>query len=235
MIWQWRRELDSLGRHSDQELRRNRGHSTPEYGIRRTDEVTITTEVAHNLDPPHRFPRFRPDQSPSKRPAVYGRIPANGYGKKRPNGCTYRDASTHANKATIKYCKCAMLFFLALLCTWVPSSVNRIYTLIHPQETPFGPEYAAGLVLPLQGFWNFVVYVTTSLFACKCLWRDIVQAVFPKKFPPIRAESQVPIRRSQIPGRSQYNEHFDFHSDTISLKREPDQNGTTSNTTTSDE
>ena len=97
-----------------------------------------------------------------------------------------------ANKATLSYCKTAMLFFVALICTWyvstrhlgvqladsfllrVPSTVNRFYTLVHPNDPKFGLEFSSGLVLPLQGCWNTVIYIVTSLPACKALWRDFV-------------------------------------------------------------
>ncbi|KAK4942173.1 hypothetical protein LTR10_018065 [Elasticomyces elasticus] len=78
-----------------------------------------------------------------------------------------------ANKATLSYCKTAMLFFVALICTWVPSTVNRLYTLVHPNDPKFGLEFSSGLLLPLQGCWNTVIYVVTSLPACKALWNDI--------------------------------------------------------------
>jgi hypothetical protein len=78
------------------------------------------------------------------------------------------------NRATMSYCYTAMLFFFALLVTWVPSTINRLYTLIRPNASaPFGLDFASGLVLPLQGFWNTVIYIVTSLAACKALLIDI--------------------------------------------------------------
>jgi hypothetical protein len=78
-----------------------------------------------------------------------------------------------ANKATITYCFTALLFFIALLVTWVPSTINRLYTLIKPNSTsPFGLDFSSSLVLPLQGFWNFVIYAYTSRAACKLLFED---------------------------------------------------------------
>ncbi|KAI1613330.1 hypothetical protein EDD36DRAFT_465460 [Exophiala viscosa] len=78
-----------------------------------------------------------------------------------------------ANRATLSYCNTAMLFFVALICTWVPSTVNRFYTLVHPNDPKFGLEFSSGLVLPLQGCWNTVIYIVTSLPACKALWADL--------------------------------------------------------------
>ena len=53
--------------------------------------------------------------------------------------------------------------------TQVPSSVNRVYGLAHPNAISVSNEYAAGLVLSLMGFWNSVIYFTTSRGACKTL------------------------------------------------------------------
>jgi len=91
------------------------------------------------------------------------------------------------NKAAIKYCKCALLFFIVLLITWVPSTVNRIYTIIRPTDTVFGLNFAAALVLPLQGFWNAVIYMATSSFAVRCLWEDVKDACRPLSARPISA------------------------------------------------
>jgi hypothetical protein len=78
-----------------------------------------------------------------------------------------------ANRAAINYCKCALLFFAAMIVTWVPSTLNRLVTLVHPNDPIFGLGYASGLVLPLQGFWNATIYIFTSLPACKALMRRI--------------------------------------------------------------
>jgi hypothetical protein len=225
LICQWRRELDFLGKHSDRELSRSIKQSTPEHGIRRTDEVTITTEAVKEHDTTENMPNFLPNQLSTKTRAAYVRAASfSPRIQNSPRGWTYRDASTHANKATIKYCKCAMLFFLALLCTWVPSSINRIYTLIYPKQVPFGPEYAAGLVLPLQGFWNFVVYVTTSLYACRCLWQDIANALGFSTPSVARSNIHLAVRRHECHSRSQYLRNDDLHSDVVSLKCEDVRN-----------
>ena len=113
-----------------------------------------------------------------------------------------------ANKATLSYCKTAMLFFIALLCTWyatcttlpsrtrradtrprVPSTVNRVYTLVRPNDSLFGLYFASGMVLPLQGFWNTLIYIATSLPACKALWAEIVAACSSRATRPDRTTS----------------------------------------------
>lgn len=74
-----------------------------------------------------------------------------------------------SDAAAWAYTKCAMLFFAALLITWVPSTINRLYTLASSGTTSFPLCYFEALVLPLQGFWNAVIYVMTSSTACKRL------------------------------------------------------------------
>lgn len=52
----------------------------------------------------------------------------------------------------------------------VPSSINRVYSLAHPSliSVPFA--YASAVVLPLMGFWNSIIYVTTSWAAVRMLF-----------------------------------------------------------------
>lgn len=84
-------------------------------------------------------------------------------------------ALSETNPEAWLYARVAFLFFLALLISWVPSSVNRLYALANPADYNFGLNYTEALVLPLQGFWNAVVYVVTSRRACGDLWRGVVR------------------------------------------------------------
>lgn len=70
---------------------------------------------------------------------------------------------------TWAYTKCAILFFAALLVTWIPSSANRLYPLIHGGQRSAALQIISALVLPLQGFWNAIIYAVTSWRACKGL------------------------------------------------------------------
>lgn len=81
-----------------------------------------------------------------------------------------------ANQRTVSYCKFALLFFVVQLVTWVPSSINRVYSLVHPNDVSYPLTFASSLVLPLQGFWNTAIYVATSLPACKTLARKILKS-----------------------------------------------------------
>ncbi|KAH1270026.1 hypothetical protein KXX33_008997 [Aspergillus fumigatus] len=84
------------------------------------------------------------------------------------------------NSAAWAYTKYAMLFFIALLVTWVPSTINRLYALIYPRNFNFGMNYTSSFVLPLQGFWNSIIYVSISWPAfkeafAKIKWRHSLQ------------------------------------------------------------
>lgn len=84
-----------------------------------------------------------------------------------------RKATYDANNAAWSYTKCALLFFTAMLVTWIPSSANRVYSVVKNGEISLPLEYMSAFVLPLQGFWNAIIYMTTSWKACKMLWEDV--------------------------------------------------------------
>lgn len=78
-----------------------------------------------------------------------------------------------ANNAAWSYTQCALLFFTALLVTWIPSTANRVYSVVNNNEVSLGLQYASAFVLPLQGFWNGLIYIFTTRRACKVLLREI--------------------------------------------------------------
>ncbi|KAL8871372.1 MAG: hypothetical protein Q9174_002781 [Haloplaca sp. 1 TL-2023] len=71
------------------------------------------------------------------------------------------------------YARVAFLFFLSMLIIWIPSSVNRVYSLAHPTIMNYPLNYVSSLVLPMQGFLNAIVYIITSQSACRDLWNFI--------------------------------------------------------------
>ncbi|KAM7201833.1 hypothetical protein V8F33_003109 [Rhypophila sp. PSN 637] len=81
-----------------------------------------------------------------------------------------RRAAYEANSAILSYTKCALLFFTAMLVTWIPSSANRVYSVVHESRTSLVLEYMSAAVLPLQGFWNAIIYAVTSWGAVKMLF-----------------------------------------------------------------
>lgn len=84
-----------------------------------------------------------------------------------------RRRNRELNNAAWQYTKCALLFFTAILITWVPSSSNRVYSVFHPQSSSRALEFMSAFVLPLQGFWNALIYMVTSWSACKSLMSDL--------------------------------------------------------------
>ncbi|KAF4589731.1 G-protein coupled receptor protein [Ophiocordyceps camponoti-floridani] len=60
------------------------------------------------------------------------------------------------------YLRTSFIFGFSVLITWIPSSVNRLYTLANGGRISFTLSVASGCVLPLQGVWNAIIYLTTS-------------------------------------------------------------------------
>jgi hypothetical protein len=109
-------------------------------------------------------------------------VPASAHQPNALNSNLYptrRYATMEANTAIWSYTKVAVLFFFAMMITWIPSSANRVYSVVHPGEVSLPLEYASSFVLPLQGFWNALIYATTSLPACKQVWTNLKG---PKRF-----------------------------------------------------
>ncbi|TWU74687.1 hypothetical protein ED733_004630 [Metarhizium rileyi] len=77
------------------------------------------------------------------------------------------------NNAAWSYTKCSILFFTAILITWIPSTANRVYSLVNEKELCIPLEFMSAFVLPLQGFWNAVIYAVTSWSACRELFEDL--------------------------------------------------------------
>ena len=76
----------------------------------------------------------------------------------------------NVDKVKWAYLRCAMLFAASVLITWIPASANRVYGLLYPNAPNFPLNVCSALVLPLQGFWNTLIYFTTSLAICKSCW-----------------------------------------------------------------
>lgn len=80
----------------------------------------------------------------------------------------------NTNAVALSYLRCSFLFFIALVVTWIPSSINRIYSLIYPEANNFALNFVGSVVLPLQGFWNAIIYLSTSLPIFEELWSSHV-------------------------------------------------------------
>lgn len=69
------------------------------------------------------------------------------------------------------YARIAFLYFLAMIICWIPASINRLVSIIKPDDVIFGLNYVAICGLPLQGFLNGLVYYVSSQTAIKNLFR----------------------------------------------------------------
>ncbi|KAL8866021.1 MAG: hypothetical protein Q9174_006548, partial [Haloplaca sp. 1 TL-2023] len=66
-------------------------------------------------------------------------------------------ALSQENADAFLYARVAFLFFIALLITWVPSSVNRAYALAHPNHIDFVMNFVSAIVFSAQGLLNCMV------------------------------------------------------------------------------
>ncbi|EAS35151.3 uncharacterized protein CIMG_00505 [Coccidioides immitis RS] len=76
-------------------------------------------------------------------------------------------------KAARAYAKLASLYFLSLLVTWIPPTSNRTYIFAHPASPSFALLLASGVAVALQGFWNGVIFFSTSWDAVKSSYKTL--------------------------------------------------------------
>ena len=165
---QWRRQLLKYARNTHDNGINNQCELPSPYLVKTKDFYT-TSEPAQRSNTSHQL-SFESNEAHVSSESK----PSTTYHNNMPR---HSLASIDANSAAVSYCKCAILFFVALLVTWVPSTINRVVTLVYPDEAVFGLNYASALVLPLQGFWNAIIYISTSLPACRALMRSIKTAL----------------------------------------------------------
>jgi hypothetical protein len=164
-VLQWRRTLLKYNQNHQNDISIHSSIHPSSPKIAKTVKVSVTREPAQMSS------STRPPGFDSRQTSVsHESNPPSMHYDRRPRKSI---PSLDANRAAITYCKCALLFFAAMIVTWVPSTLNRLVTLVHPNDPIFRLGYASGLVLPLQGFWNAIIYIFTSLPACKALMRRI--------------------------------------------------------------
>jgi hypothetical protein len=151
----------------------------------RTTEVRVTSEIIYPVDLAELG--RRPISRPGNGPQMYSVHVSSDKGEfvppqpiampeEKTNSISMppselpkfnRNLAMEANNAAWSYTKVAILFFTAMLVTWIPSSANRLYSVGTKGQISPALEFAAAFVLPLQGFWNAVIYMTTSWKACR--------------------------------------------------------------------
>ncbi|KAJ5831855.1 hypothetical protein N7474_000166 [Penicillium riverlandense] len=161
-IYQKRRQLRSMV-----------SQSQPTVMSMKTTEVHIVSETADKFGG---TTQCHPEDDNFQQGRGFSQYAANvssvDHSQNKTANAGSKMSSTDA--AAWAYTKCAMLFFAALLITWVPSTINRVYTLVAAGDISFALCYFEALVLPLQGFWNCIIYITTSLGPCRELWRSMI-------------------------------------------------------------
>ncbi|KAH7124852.1 G-protein coupled receptor [Dactylonectria estremocensis] len=116
----------------------------------------------------------RRSSTPAKPPCFETTISSNSLppqSKPKPPIMTrIRSQTTHFNSSWLKgldpiklaYLRTSFIFAISILVTWTPSSINRVNSLINPNNGSYGLNIATAVVLPLQGVWNAAIYFTTS-------------------------------------------------------------------------
>jgi hypothetical protein len=132
--------------------------------------VIITAGSPRNVDPPlENVNRFSySEKTPGEIRRASTVAPTSPYAPPARQRAVFE-----ANSAMVSYTKVAGLFFIAMMITWIPSSANRLYSVVNPEQVSVALECLAAFVLPLQGFWNALIYATTSLPACRSLWKQV--------------------------------------------------------------
>lgn len=157
----------------------SRSHQDDDYDVRDGGEIkTEISGIDSESSPPSSPTSPTADTSPSSKVNPYTERSTTANSMRVMSDKDRRNRRRHAvyeaNNAAWSYTKCALLFFSALLITWIPSTANRLYSVIHQQQIVLGLEYASAFVLPLQGFWNGLIYVFTTRKACKELFGDVM-------------------------------------------------------------
>ncbi|KAK6711209.1 hypothetical protein SNK05_005636 [Fusarium graminearum] len=168
-IYKWRSRLHDFSYSNDRTNLSQVPPSSDLSGIAKTTDITITT-----LDSPPPAsgqslrPTTRPDPVHSADIYAGPSLPV-APSFEQPNTRTKnpeRRKRSPSDEAAMSYAKTALLFFTAMLITWIPASANRLYILIDGKASvQLG--YVSAFVLPLQGFWNALIYYYTSRAACK--------------------------------------------------------------------
>jgi hypothetical protein len=143
-----------------------------------------------------RSPPFTPNSShPSISPEIWHTPSHAGPPNAPPGRASFRSynitrtSTSDSRQASEAYFKYAVLFLAALIVTWVracvsiictstdgfqvPSSANRVSALAASNHYVFGLSCASSFALPLQGFWNSLIYITVSWQAILAWFRHV--------------------------------------------------------------
>ncbi|KAK8027266.1 g-protein coupled receptor [Apiospora marii] len=119
--------------------------------------LDLTPEQSTSQSPYHTVTRITADPVPKK--SVWAHL--------RKAYTRWCSKFNNMDPVKLAYLRTSFVFAISVLVTWTPSSINRIHDLVNPYEVSFGINLAAGIVLPLQGVWNSVIFFSTSSTALK--------------------------------------------------------------------
>jgi len=176
-IFQKRSQLQAAGRSSSfsQPEHSKVPHSCPFTGIR-TTEISVTHDLwdaSGPTSPTTPTSAHMPPEKGEKEPENYTIvISAKSHDASRAKTQVRKTPlwpkrPTSMDKVKWSYFKVSMLFAVSILVTWVPPSINRVHGVRYPEHPSYFLNVGSAIVLPLQGFWNTVIYFTTSLRICK--------------------------------------------------------------------
>ncbi|KAI1310480.1 hypothetical protein F5Y03DRAFT_392416 [Xylaria venustula] len=74
---------------------------------------------------------------------------------------------SHMDPVKLAYLRTSFVFAVSVLITWTPSSINRVHDIVNPNEFSYPLNLASAIVLPLQGFWNAIIFFSTSWTAMR--------------------------------------------------------------------
>jgi hypothetical protein len=139
------------------------------------------------------------------------------------------------NRGARVYAQVAFLLYVVMLVVWVPSTVNRAYSLAQPDKVNFGLNLAASIVLPLQGFFNAFIYIFTSRKELMKIYRKVTGRVRPDDDGQIREVALESITDSVTrPGSPTHAELVDYGDSTPWYKEDSVQSGKSEDHTPSD-
>ncbi|KAK6864596.1 hypothetical protein PG995_001124 [Apiospora arundinis] len=119
--------------------------------------LDLTPEQSASRNPYHTVTRITADPAPKK--SAWAHL----------HKAYTRWCSKFNNMDPVKlaYLRTSFVFAISVLVTWTPSSINRVHDLVNENDVSYGINLAAGIVLPLQGVWNAVIFFSTSSTALK--------------------------------------------------------------------
>lgn len=119
--------------------------------------VDFGCERTPSSNPFHTVTRITAEPAPKKSPMARAR---KGYAR-------WCSKFNNMDPVKLAYLRTSFVFAISVLVTWTPSSINRVHDLINQSEVSFGLNLTAGIVLPLQGVWNTVIFFSTSSVALR--------------------------------------------------------------------